>query len=301
MVGGLNIPALQREFTELLIARVAQNRLFQGLKADIDAGEILPCLRKGEIHLYERGARLLNFSRETVRTHPRYARACIASVCGNRDVVLPDDLDADKFKCIHEAARRHRDKQPNSELAAVHKLFPEFAVTRSAHRVGQMALIDVEIRFGKDETDPLIKANMIDLAFLLPNRKLLFVEAKCIGNPAIIARKTAAVERQVASYERHIQRPDVLEEMKRSLCAQSSLVGRNLGHAADIFSRVPVLILNPTRNQNPVSKNNHWLRQALANAPHWTQSSKDVGIIDGMSDPIVAIREFAERVCPRES
>src|SRR5204863_333322 len=119
-------------------------------------------------HLYENGARLLNFSRGKVLTHRRYA-----GECGKGDMVLPDDLDMERFKNIRAAARTHRDKNPNSELVAVHLLFPEFAVTRSAHRGGELALIDVEIRFGKGETDQKIRENMIDLAFVLPNQSLL--------------------------------------------------------------------------------------------------------------------------------
>jgi hypothetical protein len=295
MEGGLNMPALQREFTEKQIAWVDQHPLFQMLKADIGAGKILPCLRKGEIHFYERGARLLSFSEGKVKTHPSFARACIPGVCGHHYVALPDDLDAGKFKLIREAAGTHHDRHPNSELAAVHKLFPELAVTRSAHHIGELALIDVEIRFGKDETTPSIEANMIDLAFLLPNRSLLFVEAKCIGNPSISSTKMASVENQVAMYVRHIQRSDVLEAMNRSLCAQSRLVGRDFGHADSICTEVPVLILNPCGNPNPVSTNNHWLRRALARASSWTMSSSEVGIIDGTLEPVAAIHQFSKK------
>jgi len=289
------MPALQRKITGPQIEWVAHHRLFGWLKEDIKAGKILPCLRKGEIHFYEGGARLLKFSRGKVYTHARYACAGLDSVCGNADVVLPDGLEADKFELIREAARTHRDKQRNSELGEVHKLFQPFAVTRKEHKCEELALIDVEIRFGKDEADPTLSANMIDLAFLLPNRELLFVEAKCIGNPDISSTTTASVERQVGFYERHILRSDVLEAINRSLDAQSRLIGRPLGNADGFFPRVPVLILNPSRDPNPISKNNHWLRRAIAESPSWTQSTAGVGIIDWTLDPIDAIRQFANK------
>jgi hypothetical protein len=278
---------LQREFTEQQIARVVQHPLFKACKADIDAGRILPCLRKGEIHLYERGARLLRFSETRVFTHARYA-----NVPGTRDVPIDDPC---KFASIREAARTHRDERPNSELAAVHALFPELAVTRSAHRAGELALIDVEIRFDEDENDATLKGGMIDLAFLLPNSMIIFVEAKCVGNAAISSMDTASVEGQVADYERHIRSCGVREAINRSLSVQSRLVGRDLGQAKCIHTKVPVLVLNPTRNPNPVSKNNHWLRRALANAPGWSPSSRDIGIIDGTSSPVAAIRQFTTR------
>jgi hypothetical protein len=183
MVGDLNMPALQRQINDQRIKWVAKHPLFQKLKPDIDAGKILPCLRKEEVHLYEHGARLLNFSKGKVLTDSGFAGTFIAGVCGKGSVVLPANLDLDKFECIHNVARTHHDKQPNSELMAVHALFPKFAVTRKKHHCGKLALIDVGIRFGTDETDATTKANMIDLAFLLPDRSILFVEAKCIGNP----------------------------------------------------------------------------------------------------------------------
>jgi hypothetical protein len=273
------MPALQRKCNEQQIAWVAQHPLFQMLREGIDEGEILPCLRNGEIHVYERGARLLSFSNQKVFTHAAYAGACFAGECNRNYVALPDNLCADKFNDIREAARTHRDKKPHSELVAVQKLFQEFAVTRLRTREGKLALIDVEIRFGKHETDTSLPAKMIDLAFLLPNRTLLFVEAKCIGNASISSTTIASVvTKQVEVYEKHIQRPDVLGAMNRSLCAQSNLVGRELGQADGIFSRIPIL------------------RQALANAPSWKSSSGHAGIIDGTLDPIAAICQFAKDV-----
>ncbi len=281
------MPALQREFADDQIAWVAQHPLFQAMKDGIDAGEILPCLRKGELHFYERGARLLSFSKMKAYTHALYA-----GKKGDRYVALPDKAN---FEPIRDTARKHRDTKLDSELAAVHKLFPAFAATRVAHRLGELALIDVEIRFGKGEKDPTLLASMIDLAFLLPNRQLLFVEVKCIGNPSISSKTTAKVETtQVPRYEKHIKRDGVLKAINRSLSAQSMLVARDIGQANAIFPKVPVLILNPTDRQNPVSANNLWLKRRLADASSWAPTSTDACIIDGMSDPINAITEFVQ-------
>ena len=289
------MPALQREFNDDQIKYVASHPMYQWLLADIDAGNVLPCLRRGEIHFYERGARLISFSRGKFRTDAQYAKDVIPGGAGNKQVTLPDDLCESSFRLIVNAARSHRKAQPDSELVAVHSLFPQFAVTRSVHSSKRLALIDVEVRFGRAETDPTTKASMIDLAFLLPDHRVLFVEAKCIGNPSIISRGEAPVVKQVSVYERHIQRPGVLKAINRSLTVQSNLVGRPIEHAIRIIKTVPILILNPSMIPNPVTRDNNWLRQALRGAPDWTPGSTGVGIIDGTVEPINAIHGFVSR------
>lgn len=283
------MPALQRHGADALIAWVTGHKVYRALREDIDAGAILPCLRKDEIHIYEGGARLLTFSARAVYTHVRYTGSK-----GNGYVKLPDDLCPGALANIRKTARQLREERGSNELATVHRLFKEFAATRLLYQPGELALVDVEIRFGPHETDPTLPTKMIDLAFLMPDARLLFVEAKCIGNAAISSTTIASVvTKQVQIYERHIQRAEVLPAMNLSLCAQARLAGRFLRHAIGIFPRVPVLVLNPAGR--PVTRNNHWLRQALDNASKWTGSSADVAIIDSRSDPADAIRAFASK------
>jgi hypothetical protein len=74
-------------------------------------------------------------------------------------------------------------------------LFPAFAATRDEHRPGQLALIDVEAGFRGDEASNL-PDGVIDLVFVMPDHRVLFVEAKCIGNPAVASTARAAVDEQ---------------------------------------------------------------------------------------------------------
>jgi hypothetical protein len=290
--GDLKLPAptcpIQREIGDGQLEWIMNHRLFSQMGDGISSGQVLPTLRKREVHFYEGGARLFRFTTSGVLTHAAYIDD---EGDGEREVGKVESITAEY---IRKRAVPHRtNKQPDSELAAVHSLFPCFAITRTAHRPGELALIDVEARFAADAAgDPILPAKMIDLVFLLPDRRLLFVEAKCVGNPAVRSTKTAAVVRQVEDYQRHIAREGVLDALNRSLEAQSYLVKRDLGQSGGIFPRVPVLVLDPTKQGLSRRSNDTWLRNALAYSGDSKASSADTIVIDGMVRPDVAIRNF---------
>ncbi len=289
---------LQREISHDQLAWVKNHPLFCAMRDGIDAGDILPALRKHEVHFYGAGARLLRFEckREQVFTHTQYV-----DKSGDKERRLRDDeLNSKTLELIRHNARNHVRRtatiQDNTrgELVAVHGLFPEFAITRSAHQAGDLALIDVEARFGAGDHLP---ASMIDLVFLLPDHRLLFIEAKCVTNRAVRSTTIAEVARcQVPKYECHIRRDGVLDALNRSLHAQSELIGRDLGEAKGFVSRVPVLILNPSKCGLSPKSTDKWLREALANAANWSLASDSVAVIDGMLNPGEAIRKFLAKL-----
>src|ERR1039458_5751560 len=92
-----------------------------------------------EVHFYEAGARLLRFTGQNVFTHTRYI-----DCEGDRERALTHDerKNPGTLEKIRRTANKHRNAA--SELAAVHQLFGEFAITRSQHLAGKLALIDVE-------------------------------------------------------------------------------------------------------------------------------------------------------------
>ncbi len=63
---------MQRSYDEKLLGAVKGNPLFSEMQEGIAKGDILPCLRKGEIHFYEGGARLFRFEVNKVHTHMQY-------------------------------------------------------------------------------------------------------------------------------------------------------------------------------------------------------------------------------------
>ena len=281
---------IQREYSENLLSFVRAHPHFNSMRKGIATGDILPCLRKDEIDFYEGGARLFGFSRRGVYTHRQYI-----DDNGNGERALTDDEQSHAvFERIRNKARTHRNSKVTSELAAVHRLFPAFAVTRDRHQPGQPALIDVEARFGSDETRKL-PATMIDLVFLMPDGRLLFMEAKCMGNPAIASIGTAEVEEQVENYQSHISHACVLDAIKRSLEAQLILLGKPIELATGIFPRVPVLLLDPSEPQLAIGPKNTWLTNQLNEAGGWTVRSERPLVIDGRRDPVAAVREFVEK------
>ena len=281
---------MQRAYTKTLFDFVRGHRHFDRMRGGIATGDILPCLRKDEIDFYEGGARLFRFGVNKVITHRQYIDGH-----GNGDRALgPDEQTQEVFDRIRNKARTHRVGNVTSELAAVHALFPTFAATRNEHRPGQLALIDVEARFGGDEATEL-PDGMIDLVFVMPDHRVLFVEAKCMGNPAVASIARAAVDEQVKNYERHIGHPGVPEAIKRSIEAHSILVGRASELATGIFPRVPILLLDPSTPQLAIGPRNSWLTDRLNAAGAWTVNSERPLVIDGRRDPASAIRAFVER------
>jgi hypothetical protein len=234
--------------------------------------------------------------RKLVRTHPRYI-----GEQGGREVVLGADKQSlDWLERIRRTSKKRREGT-GSELFEVHKLFREFAITRITHRAGGLSLVDIEARFAKGEG---LRASMIDLVFLLRDQRLLFIEAKCVGNPAVRSTKVAEVERrQVPDYERHIRRGGVLDALNRSLQVQSELVSRGLGQAIGIACWVPVLILDPLRRGLAANSKDTWLTEKLGIARNqdWSFAPGEVNVIDGMHDPAAAVREFVQKLLVRLS
>lgn len=276
-------PSLQRSFDAKRLTYIIEHPLFKAMQNGIDEGNIMLALRKEEVHFYEAGARLLRFTGRKVFTHTRY----IDGEGDGERALRDDEWTRETLEQIRRTTNGYR--MPDSELAAVHQLFREFAITRSRHRAGETALIDVEARFAPDEDLP---SGMIDMVFLLPDRRLLFIEAKCIGNTAVKSQTEAKVVSQVKRYKRYIERIGVRDAMNRSMFVQSSLIGRDLGEANSIAPLVPVLILDPTgRGLSPRSTDT-WLKLTLAAAQNPLIDPDKVAVIDGMSDPAAAIRAF---------
>jgi hypothetical protein len=278
---------MQRSCTPELLEHVQRSPIFKAMDHGIDAGEILPTLRKDEVHFYEAGARLFQFTQKSIYTHRQYV-----DCKGDRERRLCDrELTSETVELIRKRCREYCRK--GSELRAVHSLFREFAITHSAHLTGEVGLIDVEARFASNGD---LKGRMIDLVFLLPDRRLLFIEAKCIGNPEARSTKTASVETQVEDCERHIARDGVLDALTRSLQVQSKLVGRELGEPIDYVPLVPVVILDPTCQQPSNHSRDAWLRRKLedAKSQNWSFKRGTVDVIDGTRDPAKAIREYVD-------
>jgi len=285
---------IQREFKIGQLEWVMSHTLFAQMTNGIARGKILPALRKSEVDFYEGGARLFHFTTSKIFSHPSYIGRE-----GRKEIEIEDPESINVF-CLRKRAVRHRrKKQADSELAAVHTLFRHFAITRTAHQPDEIALIDIEAFFLEGVgTQPKLPRRMIDLVFLLPNRQLLFVEAKCVGNPEVVSTTTAKVVEQVHDCERHIAREGVRDAFNRSLEMQSFLVRRNLGQAKGIFPRVPVLILDPTKKGISPRSKDKWLKTALARSEQAEPISSDAIVINGMNDPVAAIRGFVERLRP---
>jgi hypothetical protein len=280
---------LQRGFNSELLQYVSSHPLFKAMKPEIDKGTILPALRRQEVHFYEAGARLLRFTTRRVFTHCRYIDGC-----GNKERALKqDEWDLATLKKIRHTIDGYRTRnQANNELSAVHQLFPKFAITRSRQSAGELALVDVEARFA-GEGD--LRTGMIDLVFLLPEPdcRLLFVEAKCVGNTAIAGGTGARIVSQLENYQLHIARATaaVLKAMNRSLSLQSELVKPGLGQAKGIVPTVPVLILNPDKRE--LAAGDVWLKKALEAKPERPLVTNKVAVINGMESAVKAITEFA--------
>ena len=284
-----NAVPLQRKCSPELLRFVMKNPLVEAMRDGIDRGEIVPALRMNEVHFYESGARLLRFTAKTVYTHRQY-------IDGDGDRERPlreNELNAHTLERMRRKAKGHRSQ--NRELVLVHKLFPALAVTRGEHGPGKLALIDVEARFAPGKN---LAGAMIDLVFLRRDLHLLFIEAKCIENPDVRSKGEAKVACQVRDYERHIKRKGVLCALNRSLQMQSKLVGHDLGQAVGIVRHVPVLVLDPRSHGLPDRSQDKWLRGKLesASARNWIFQPGEANVIDGIRDPVGAIRGFDSKM-----
>jgi hypothetical protein len=283
---------IQRECSKSLLDFVRQHAVFECMREGIATGKILPCLRKNEVHFYEGGARLFRFSAQNVYTHRQYIDGM-----GNGDRAL--SISEQNFITVEDVmkkAREHRELKVSNELAAVHRLFPGLALTRSAHKAGQLSLIDIEARFGASKSKGL-PTTMIDLAFLVPDHRVLFMEAKCMGHSAIASSANAKVEAQVANYEAHIRDACVLPALARSMEVQLQLLRKTGEPPIGIFPRVPILLFDPSTPKREIGRKNTWLSNRLDDATVWTIKSERPIVIDGRDDPVKAVREFAERFC----
>ena len=282
---------IQRQFGDDQVNFVRRSSLFRQMKEGIDKGDILPALRKNEVHFYEGGARLFRFTVSKIFSHSVYIDSN-----GDKELEIRDP-EAVSVSGLRERAVQHRrEKQPDSELAAVHALFPHFAITRNAHKSSELALIDVEARFSEDtEASPKLTARMIDLVFLTPRGRLLFIEAKCLGNPEVVSTKTPKVVEQVRDYQRHIAREGVLEALNRSLELQAHLVERPASKATAIYPNVPILVLDPTRKGRSPRSKDTFLRDAFSRSEQLEAHPTDIMVIDGTLDSANAIRSFVER------
>jgi hypothetical protein len=270
------------------------------MRDDIESGNILPCLRKREIHFYGWGARLFNFSARSVKTHVRY----LGENGDNERALRSDEQTFENFKEIRQRAKNHRavivdsfsEKSQDAkekELAEVAKIFSALSITRATAQQNDLALIDVEARFGKIAEQNL-PDKMIDLVFLMPNRELLFVEAKGIWNKGVQSMGKALVETQVAIYEKHIKQSCVLEALNCSVQLQSILIDKSFDPATGIFPRVPILLLDPSDPKRSIGPRNFWLTDRINAAGAWTVNSERPLVIDGRRDPAAAIRAFVE-------
>jgi len=282
---------IQREFSEQLLHFARAHKFFDFMREGMAAGEILPCLRKNEIHFYEGGARLFSFSPQSVSTHRRY----VDKEGSGYRALRESEENLSTFERIRKTAREHRSENTSSELAAVHRLFKACAVTASDYKHGQLALVDVEARFGKDDTENL-RTKMIDLVFIMPDGRVLFIEAKCLGNQDLASSGMAKVEAQVKDYEGHISHACVLDAINRSIQAQFQLIGSPVELATGIFPRVPVLLLDPSVPKRRIGPKNTWLHNRLKEASDWNIKSERPVVIDGRSDQLMKIREFVEKV-----
>ena len=287
---------IQRACPEHLLTFVRTHPVFDFMRDGIANGKILPCVRKNEIHFYEGGARLFRFTSQSIYTDNRY----IDGKDGGERRLSVTEQSSSMLGKVRKNAQAHRQTKLASELAAVHSLFPHFSFARSAHKPSQLAIVDVEARFGLDPkseiTGSQIPGRMIDLVFLMPNRLLLFIEAKCMGNADIASTGHAEVEKQVADCERHISHACVLDAFNDSIKAQMALLGKDaaLATATGIFCRVPVLLLDPP-GKGAIGPRNTWLPDRLREADDWTVDDERPVVIDGRGDKVVAVREFVDK------
>ena len=282
---------IQRECSGPLLKFVKAHKIFDLMRTGIAAGDILPCLRKNEIHFYEGGACLFRFRPRSVSTHRQYID-CEGK--GYR-ALSGHEHDLTTFDRVRAKARKHRIEDKSNELAAVHGLFSAFSITRSDHKHGELALIDIEARFGKDDVNGL-PIKMIDLVFLMPDQHVLFVEAKCMGNSDVGSSGMAKVEAQVEYYQRHIRHTSVLDAINYSIKIQLQLINRKTAEISlNIFRRVPILLLDPSDPKRQIGPRNTWLRERLCKAYDWTIDSERPLVIDGTSDAFGAIGAFVEK------
>jgi hypothetical protein len=292
---------IQRESSDALVSFVKNSDIFKAMRDDIARGYVLPCLRRRQVHFYGWGARLFNFSARSVKTHVRY----LGEHGGNYRELKNDELTFESYKSVRQRAETHKavvvhEDSANArdakekELAEVAKIFSALSITRAATQHNDPSLIDVEARFGKIAARNM-PAGMIDLVFLMPNRNLLFVEAKGVWNKGVQSTGKASVETQVGIYEQHIKQDGVLEALNRSMQFQSTLLDKSFGPAIGIFPRVPILLLDPSKPQLEIGPKNSWLSDRLEEAGDWSVGSERPLVIDGRQDPAEAIKSFVAK------
>ena len=84
---------IQRVIGDDQLKWIMNHCLFKEMEDGIACGQILPALRKREVHFYEGGARLLRFAAYKVFTHETYINGSGSNECevGSLDPTIPQD------------------------------------------------------------------------------------------------------------------------------------------------------------------------------------------------------------------
>jgi hypothetical protein len=291
---------LQKHLEPNSATRLKQTDLFKAMLPRIRAGTIMPALRKNQVDFYEGGARLFTFGQGSFKTNGRY----LADELPSRDI-RPERVGlVDAEKTLHVVRTRglkHRQKTSGaaSELAAVHVLAKSFSAYRDEAALGQLLLIDLEARFAPTDADGT--QDMIDMVFLTPAGRVLFVEAKRRWDGRCRSTSVAEVEaQQLPRYRKLTRRPDVakayydLVERMASLLDKPEIVVRSKDNSP--CPEVPILIIDPDEKPDSGRGYDVWQKEALRRAQEPLASSEGLHIIDGTTDAVSALKAYADQI-----
>nr|WP_314444397.1 hypothetical protein [uncultured Sphingomonas sp.] len=293
---------MQKYFEEHRAVKLAGTPLWKALLPLIEAGEVFPAIRKNQVDFYENGARLFSFTLG-FKTNGAY----VSADKPRRDISVNDlaksQEDAEKLLAtVRFRAAKHREPREDraaSELRAVHELIRQFSPFSGKADKSEPLLIDLEASFsGLVDT----KRDMVDLAFLTPDRRLLFIEAKRQSDSRCRSATAPEVETiQVKRYRECVSRPTLAETYAGVLAAFDKLFGSELaGGPLHVWDDVPILIINPDGYTEKKNSRERWQRAALERASLSLNERRALNphsdVIDGTRDPAAAIIRYAEEI-----
>jgi hypothetical protein len=210
---------------------------------------VFPAVREERVDFYHRGGKLFSFDKYGFRTNLKYA----ASIA-NADILKPEIQEADLKHIVRISDFKNGYKNIKSlcalysgeEAKGVSALYGRYPF---ATYEGRHVVLDIEASFdarvrddGTDDAQDRIDIVLLDIE----KAELLFVEAKCYVNPAIIAAEGSIppVVAQIRRYKAQLsaQKTDVVEAYGRYVRAMNCLFKVNLPEPVSVSPDVPLLI-----------------------------------------------------------
>ncbi|OUR79605.1 hypothetical protein A9Q83_04195 [Alphaproteobacteria bacterium 46_93_T64] len=255
----------------------------KNLKPATRGGEFFAAFRENKLDFYFAGSRPFSRNSKSYRMNDAYFPSKGEASPKSGEILVPaDDIDRNFIAIKQRCQLKGKASRENFQIS---KLFRNFSAIANKFDGKKPLLIDVEATFYSLDHEEGRRSDRIDLVFLMPNKKLFFVEVKrrrdsrvrsAIGKPEVIS--------QVGKYNAQLKcrENQIVKAYKNSISLVNELFDTQIPMPEGVVRPVALLIVDdpgdmPMDNQKSTKNGDIWLQPALneLNGKNkiWTKSS----------------------------